>query len=73
MLKNAIIIFPCKIYLNTCFVLITMLERLLVEVDMFSAFPNYGLAKKNIFDIECHNSYLMKCLYNNITLNDTIW
>ena len=34
-----------------------------------------GLAKKKtiFFDIKCHNSYIMKCLYNNITQNDTIW
>ena len=43
---------------------------------MFSVFPYYGLAmKKNtiFFDIKCHDSYLMKCLNNNITQNDTIW
>ena len=50
-----------------------MLERLLVEVDMFSVFPYYGLEKeKKIFDIKCHDSYLMKCLHNNISQNDTI-
>ena len=37
--KNTIIMFRCKTYLNTCLVLITMLVRLLVEVDMFSVFP----------------------------------
>ena len=52
-----------------------MLVRLLVEVDMFSVFPYYGLEKEKkqyslIF--KCHNSYLMKCLHNNISQNDTI-
>ena len=39
-----------------------MLVCLLVEVDMFSVFPYYGLAKKKtlIFDIKFHDSYLMK-------------
>ena len=61
--------FQCKTYLNTCLVWITMLERLLVEVDRFSVFPYYGLEKEkkiNILDIKCHDSYLMKCLHNNI-------
>ena len=51
-----------------------MLVRLLVEVDMFSVFPYYGLEKKKIifFDIKCQDSYLMKCLHNNISQNDTI-
>ena len=69
--KNTIIMFQCKSYLNTCLVLIIMLVRLLVEVDMFSVFPYYGLKKekKNIFfDIKCHDSYLMKCLQNNIII-----
>ena len=36
--KNTIIMFQCKTYLNTC-----------LEVDMFSIFPYYGLEKeKNI-------------------------
>ena len=67
--------FQCKSYLNTCLVCITMLVRLLVKVDMFSVFPYYGLAKKKtiFFDIKCHYSYLMKCLHDNITQNDTIW
>ena len=54
-----------------------MLVRLLVEVDMFSVFPHYGLKKEKkktiFFDIKCHFSYLMKCLHNNIGQNDTIW
>ena len=52
-----------------------MLVCLLVEVDMFTTFPYYGLAKKTalIFDIKSYDSYLMKCLHNNITQNDTIW
>ena len=57
-----------------------MLVRLLVEVDMFSVFPHYGLKKEKkkktiilFFDIKCHYSYLMKCLHKNITQNDTIW
>ena len=51
-----------------------MLVRLLVEVGMFSVFPYYGLKKKItiFFDIKCHNSYLMKCLHNNTSQNDTI-
>ena len=61
-----------------------MLVRLLVEVipdlctltyfDMFSVFPYYGLEKENtiFFDIKWHGSYLMKCLHNNISQNDTI-
>ena len=44
---NAIIMFQCKTYLSTDLVLITKLVCLLVEVDMFSAFPYYGSAKKN--------------------------
>ena len=51
-----------------------MLVRLLVEVDMFSVFPITDWKKKKIFfDIKCYDSYLMKCLQNNITQNDTIW
>ena len=52
-----------------------MLVSLLVEVNKFSVFPYYGLAKKKtlIFDIKFHDSYLMKCLHNYITHNDTIW
>ena len=52
-----------------------MLVRLLVEVDMFSVFHllRIGKGKKSIFfDIKCHDSYLMKCLHNNISQNDTI-
>ena len=52
-----------------------MLAGLLVEVDMLSVFPFFGLEKEkknNIFDIKCHDSYLMKCLHNHITQNDTI-
>ena len=52
-----------------------MLVRLLVEVDMFSVFPYYGLEKEKetvFFHIKCHDSYLMKCLHNNISQNDTI-
>ena len=44
--KNTIIMFQCKTYLNTCLVLIILLVRLLVEVDMFSVFPYYGLEKE---------------------------
>ena len=52
-----------------------MLVHLLVEVDIFSVFPYYGLEKekKIFFDIKCHDSYLMKCLHNNISRNDTIY
>ena len=54
-----------------------MLVRLLVEVDMISVFPYYGLEKEKknktiFFDIKCHDSYLMKCVHNNISQNDTI-
>ena len=50
-----------------------MLVRLLVEVDMFSVFPYYEMEKKLIFfDIKCHDSYLMKCIHNNISQNGTI-
>ena len=51
-----------------------MLVRLLVEVDMFSVSPimNWKKEKKIFFDIKCHNSYLMKCLHDNISQNDTI-
>ena len=51
-----------------------MLVRLLVEVDMFSVSPIMDCKKKKtiFFDIKCHDSYLMKCLHNNISQNDTI-
>ena len=71
--KNTIIMFQCKTYLKTCLVSIIMLVRLLVEVDnMFSVFPYNGLEKekKTFFNIKCHDSYLMKCLHNNISQND---
>ena len=71
--KYTIIMFQCKTYLNTCLVWIIMRVLLLVEVDMFSVFPYYGMEKNNIFfDIKCHDSYLMKCLHNNISQNGTI-
>ena len=44
--KNALIMFQCKTYLNTCLVLIIMLVRLLVEVDMFCISPYFGLEKE---------------------------
>ena len=44
--KNTIIMIQCKTYLNTCLVRITMLVRLLAEVDMFSVFPYYWLEKR---------------------------
>ena len=52
-----------------------MLERLLVEVDMFSVLPYYGLAKNKpiFFDIKCHNSYLMSAYTIILPKNDTIW
>ena len=70
--KNTIIMFQCKTYLNTCLVWIIMLVRLLVEVDMISVFPHYGLEKEknNIFYIKCPDSYLMKSLHNIISQND---
>ena len=50
-----------------------MLERLLIEIDMFSVFLLLwiGKEKTRFFDIKCHDSYLMKCLHNNISQNDT--
>ena len=54
-----------------------MLVGLLIEVDMFSVlFPITDWKKKKttiFFDIKCHDSYLMKCLHNDITQNDTVW
>ena len=44
--KNTIIMVQGKTYLNTCLVRITMLVRLLVEVDVFSVFPYYLLEKE---------------------------
>ena len=44
--KNTIIMFQCKTYLNTCLGWIIMLVRLLVEVDMLNVFPCYGLEKE---------------------------
>ena len=74
--KNTIIMFQCKTYLNTCLVNIIMLVRLLVEVDMFSVFPYYRLENEEkptiFFDFKCHDSDLRKCLHNNISQNDTI-
>ena len=73
--KNTIIMFQCKTYFNTCWVWIIMLVSLLVEVDMFSIFPYYGSEKRKktiLFDIKCQDSYLMKCLHNNTSQNDTI-
>ena len=52
-----------------------MLVRLLVEVNMFSVFPYYGLEKEKktiLFDIKCHDYHLMKGLHNDISQNDTI-
>ena len=66
--------FQCKTYLNTCLVWIIMLVRLLVEVDMtvFSPIMDWKKKKTIFFDIKYHDSYLMKCLHNNISQNDTI-
>ena len=44
--KNTIIMFQYKTYLNTCLVWIIMPVHLLVEIDMFSVFPYYGLEKE---------------------------
>ena len=67
--------FQCRTYLNIYLVQITMPVCLLVEVDMFSAFPYYGLANKITlnFDSKFHDPYLMKCLHKSIIPNDTIW
>ena len=72
--KNTIIMFQCKTYLNTCFVWIIMLVRLLIKVYMFSfsAIMDWKKKKTIFFDIKCNNSYLMKCLHNNISKNDAI-
>ena len=50
-----------------------MLVLLLVEVDMSSVFPIMDWQRKQakFFDIKC-DSYLMKCLKNNITKNEKI-
>ena len=52
-----------------------MLVRLLVEVDMFSVFPHYGLEKEKIIflTLSAMIFYFMKCLHININQNDTIW
>ena len=73
--KYAIIMFQCKTYLNTDLFWITNLVCSEAEVDMFSAFPYYGLANKLTlnFDSKFHDYFLMKCLHNSITQNDTIW
>ena len=51
-----------------------MLVRLLEEVDVFSVPPIMDWKKKKtiFFDIKRHDSYLMKCLHNDISQNDTI-
>ena len=53
-----------------------MLLRLLVLVDMFSVSPIMDWKKEKnktiFFDIKCHDSYLMKCLHNNILLNKSL-
>ena len=56
--------FEFKTYLNTCLVLITMLVRLLVEVDMFSVFPIMDWKRKKtiFFDIKCHDSFFNEVL-----------
>ena len=73
--KNTIIMFQCKTYLNTCLVWIIVQVRLLVEDDMLSVSPIMDWKKKKtIFfdDIKCQDSYLMRCLHNNISQNVTI-
>ena len=52
-IKNAIIMFQRKTYLNTCLVWIIMLVRLLVEVYMFSVFPYYWMEKEKKNNILC--------------------
>ena len=44
--KNTIVMFQCKTYLNTCLVWIIILVRLLVEVYMLSVFPIMDWKKK---------------------------
>ena len=72
--KIKIIMFQCKKYLNTCLVWIIMLVRLLVKLicSVFSPIMDWKKKKTIFFDIKCHDSYLMKCLHNNISQNDTI-
>ena len=68
--KNTIIMFQCKTYLNTCLVWIIMLVRLMVEVDMFSVFPYYGLEKKSLI---LSDMILIKwSAYTIISQNDAI-
>ena len=52
-----------------------MLVRLLVEVDIFSVLSYLWIGKEKtlFFNMKCHDSFLMKCLQNNTTQNDTIW
>ena len=53
-----------------------MLVRLFVEVDIVSVSLLWIEKRKKttiFFDINGHDSYLMKCIHNNITQNDTIW
>ena len=52
-----------------------MLVCLLDEVDMYGAFPYYGLTNKIPlnFDSKFHDFYLMKGLQNSIIQNCTIW
>ena len=51
-----------------------MLVCLVVEADTFNDFPFYGLANKLTlnFDSKFLDSYLMMCLNNSNTQNDTI-
>ena len=49
--KDTIIMFQCKTYLNTCLVRITMLVRLLVEVDMFRVFPIMDWKRKKQYSL----------------------
>ena len=44
-----------------------------ILIAHLGAFGSGELKKTIFFDIKCHDSYLMKCLHNSITQNDTIW
>ena len=41
--------FQCKTYLNTSLVRIAMPVSLLVEIEMFSVFPDCGLEKEKYY------------------------
>ena len=42
------------------------------SVQCFPTAMDWKKKKKQYFDIKRHDSYLMKCLHNNISQNETI-